>query len=90
MSSPSINVKIYETDKCIYENNNNVALNANNLSGLISCLKDTQIEINDFLTSLVEKQDSSVNTENQLISESDSDFDGEIEINPKKSKLMDQ
>ncbi|CAK9822678.1 hypothetical protein ANTRET_LOCUS1160 [Anthophora retusa] len=90
MTSPSISVKIYETDKCIYENNNNVALNANNLSGLISCLKDTQIEINDFLTSLVEKQDSSVNTENQSASESDSDFDGEVEINPKKSKLMDQ
>lgn len=87
MSDTSIQIKIYKTDKCIYENNNNVVLNANNLNSLISCLKNTQIEINDFLTSLIKNQDSSDNTENQLVSESDSDFENEIQVNPKKSKL---
>lgn len=87
MSDTSIQVKIYKTDKCIYENNNNVV--PNNLNSLISCLKNTQIEINDFLTSLIKSQDSSDNTENQLVSESDSDFEDEIQVNPKKSKLTD-
>lgn len=89
MSGTSVQIKICESDKCIYENNNSVTLNANNLSGLISCLKDTQIEINDFLTSLVEKRQSPVDTRNRLSSESDSDFEDEIEVNPKKSKLTD-
>lgn len=65
MSDTSIQVKIYKTDKCIYENNNNVVLNANNLNSLISSLKNTQIEINDFLTSLIKNQDSSDNTESK-------------------------
>lgn len=65
MSDTSIEVKIYKTDKCIYENNNNVVLNANNLNSLISSLKNTQIEINDFLTSLIKNQDSSDNTESK-------------------------
>lgn len=65
MSDTSIQVKIYKTDKCIYENNNNVVLNANNLNSLISCLKNTQIEINDFLTSLIKNQNSSDNRESK-------------------------
>lgn len=57
----SLHIKICESDKCIYTLNiNNIATNTNNLNGLISCLKETQIEINDFLTNLVEKQNSSV------------------------------
>lgn len=83
----SLHVKICENDKCIYENINNVAINTNNLSGLIFCLKDTQIEINDFLTGLVEKQNSSINVKNRLASENESDFEEEIEVNSKKSKL---
>lgn len=65
MSDTSIQVKIYKTNKCIYENNNNVVLNANNLNSLISCLKNTQIEINDFLTSLIKNQNSSDNRESK-------------------------
>lgn len=56
MNGTSVHVKIFKTDKCVYENNNSVVLNANNLSSLISCLKDTRLEVNDFLTSLVEEQ----------------------------------
>lgn len=64
MNNTSIHVQIYKSVKCIYEKNNSV--DASNLNHLISCLNATQIEINDFLTSLVEKQDSSVqNTESK-------------------------
>ncbi|CAL7949695.1 unnamed protein product [Xylocopa violacea] len=91
MNGGNISVKICETDKCIYESNNIIKLNANNLTDLITYLKGTQIEINDFLTSLVDKEDSLVDAKskwkNRLTSESDSDFEAEIEVNPKKSKL---
>lgn len=60
MNNTSIHVQIYKSVKCIYEKNNSV--DASNLNHLISCLNATQIEINDFLTSLVEKQDSSIDT----------------------------
>ena len=56
MNDTSVHVKIFNADKCIYENNNSVVSNANNLGSLISCLKDTRLEVNDFLTSLVEEQ----------------------------------
>lgn len=63
MNNTSIHVQIYKSVKCIYEKNNSV--DASNLNHLISCLNATQIEINDFLTSLVEKQDSSVDAESK-------------------------
>lgn len=85
----SVRVKISEADKCIYENNNCLAPGANNLCDLISCLKDTQVEINDFLTSLVERQSSSAKSENQATSDTDSDFEDEVEVIPKKSKLAE-
>lgn len=60
MNNTSIHVQIYKSVKCIYEKNNSV--DASNLNHLISCLNATQIEINDFLTSLVKEQDSSIDT----------------------------
>ncbi|XP_024225063.1 uncharacterized protein LOC100750203 [Bombus impatiens] len=89
MNNTSIHVQIYKSDKCIYEKNNSV--DASNLNHLISCLNATQIEINDFLTSLVVEQGSSIDTGilDRLASESDSDFENEVEVNPKKSKLTD-
>ena len=89
MSGTNVHVKIGENDACIFENNNTVESSASNLSGLISCLKDTQLKINDFLTSLVEKRDGSASVQNRLTSDSDSDFEEEIELNPKKCKLID-
>lgn len=65
MNDTNVRVKVCKSDRCIYENNNTIELNANNLSGLITCLKDTQIEINDFLTSLVEKHDDPANVESK-------------------------
>lgn len=68
-----------------------MVLNANNLGSLISCLKDTRLEVNDFLTSLVEEQRCSTDAGDRLTSESDTDFEDEVEVvNPKKSKLTDQ
>lgn len=91
MNGTSVHVKIFKADKCIYENNNSVVLNANNLGSLISCLKDTRLEVNDFLTSLVEEQRCSTDAGDRLTSESDTDFEDEVEVvNPKKSKLTDQ
>lgn len=62
MNDTSVHVKIFKADKCIYENNNSVVLNGNNLVSLISCLKDTRLEVNNFLTSLVEEQHCSADT----------------------------
>lgn len=87
MTDTIVNVKISENNGCIYEDNSSVTLNENNLSGLISCMKQSQIKINNFLTSLIEKQD--VSAANRLTSESESDFEEEIEVNPKKCKLID-
>ncbi|XP_054011082.1 uncharacterized protein LOC128893842 [Hylaeus anthracinus] len=89
MNNANIHVKICDNNECIYENNNSLDLSGNNLTGVISSLKDIQIKINDFISSLVNKQDDSVNVENRLTSESDSDFESEIEVNPKKCKLID-
>nr|XP_031833627.1 uncharacterized protein LOC116427434 [Nomia melanderi] len=90
MTGTTLTVKISENDKCVYENNSNIEPSENNLSSLILSLKQTQIKINDFLTSIIEEQDSLANSELLDLprSESESDFDEEIEVNPKKCKLI--
>lgn len=64
MNSTSVHVKICESNECVYENNS-VELSTNTLTGVISCLKDMQIKINDFITILVKKQDGSIYVESK-------------------------
>lgn len=63
MTGTTLNVKISENDKCIYENNSNIEPSENNLSGLILSLKQAQIKINNFLTSIIKEQDSLASSE---------------------------
>lgn len=83
--------KIYEENECVYDNKESADLTVNNLSNLISWLKNTKIEINEFLTGLVEKREGpvSINDENELTDEeSNSDSTKEVKVSSKKRKLV--
>ncbi|KYM97995.1 hypothetical protein ALC62_11341 [Cyphomyrmex costatus] len=94
MSITGVRVKIYDEEKCIHET---VRSDGDDLKALMQNLRDTQSEINSFLTTLIQRRDVSSEMTNQSSSSDDIDSDSaeeekekeedDMRANPKKCKL---
>lgn len=60
-------VRIYDKEKCIYEREIVRSDGKNDLEILMQNLRDVQSDVNDFLTTLIQRQDPSVDGTQSII-----------------------
>lgn len=58
MNTIGVRVKVFDGEKCVYQHEIGQP-NENDLKTLLRDLRDTQLRVNDFLTTLVQQQNAS-------------------------------
>ncbi|XP_044598256.1 uncharacterized protein LOC123274620 isoform X2 [Cotesia glomerata] len=85
---PSIKVEVTRNNECIFNNSINIS-NYHKIDNLVENLKVMQRQVNDFLTTLVEKDSGKGECESQELSSGDDeeDSDDADTIDTKKCKF---
>ncbi|XP_028050667.1 uncharacterized protein LOC114253771 [Monomorium pharaonis] len=98
MNVTGVRIRIYDEERCIHEHDTIWSDGKSDLGTLMQNLRDVQLEVNDFLTTLIQQQDVSINetvtrsialdTESDSVEETEEeDEEGETQTNSKKCKL---